>query len=134
MRLLAVLAALALALVIWLVARAVRHYRANAYRRQALSRLTELAAGAQQQADPQLLLADINALLKSVALAAYPRREVAASSGPEWLAFLNSGLRQEEQFPEGFVSGAYHKHCPDIDMDRVLRAASSWIRRHEAAQ
>ena len=79
-------------------------------------------------------VADTNALLKSTALVAYPRREVAASSGPEWLAFLNSSLGQEDQFPEGFVSGAYHKHCPDIDTDQVLRAASSWIRRHEAAR
>ena len=128
------LAGLVLAALLVLGWYALRRYRANAYRRRALARLTELAAGAQQQADPQLLLADINALLKSIALVAYPRREVAASSGPEWLAFLNSSLRQEEQFPEGFVTGAYHKHCPDIDTGQVLRAASSWIRRHEAAQ
>ncbi len=113
---------------------ALRRYRANAYRRQALARLRELATGYQQQADPQRFIAETNALLKSIALVAYPRREVAASSGARWLAFLNSSLGQEEQFPEGFVSGAYHRQCPDIDTDQVLRAAASWIRRHEAAR
>ena len=113
---------------------ALRRYRANAYRRQALARLSELATGYQQQADRQRFIAETNALLKSVALVAYPRREVAASSGARWLAFLNSSLGQEEQFPEGFVSGAYHRQCPDIDTDQVLRAAASWIRRHKAAR
>ena len=128
------LAGLVLAALLALAWYALRRYRANAYRRQALARLAELAAGYQQQADPQRFLADTNALLKSVALLDHPRREVAACSGADWLAFLNSSLRQEEQFPEGFVSGAYTRHCPDIDTDQILRAASSWIRRHEAAR
>ncbi|MEE4143383.1 MAG: DUF4381 domain-containing protein [Halieaceae bacterium] len=113
---------------------ALRRRRANAYRRRALTRLDELAARQRQQADPARFLADTNALLKSTALVAYPRREVAASSGAQWLAFLNRSLGQEEQFPEAFVSGAYHRHCPDIDTDQILRAAASWIRRHEAAR
>lgn len=128
------LAGLAIAALLLLAWYALRRYRASAYRRRALARLAELAAEYRQQADAQRLLADTNALLKSTALVAYPRREVAASSGPEWLAFLNSSLGQEDQFPEEFVSGAYHKRCPDIDTDQVLRAASSWIRRHEAAR
>jgi hypothetical protein len=128
------LAGLVLTALLLLAWYALRRYRANAYRRRALSRLAELAAEYQQRADPQRFLADTNALLKSTALVAYPRREVAPSSGPEWLAFLNRSLRQEDQFPEDFVSGAYHRHCPDIDTNQVVRAASSWIKRHEAAQ
>ena len=127
------LAALVLAAMLALAWQALRRYRANAYRRRALAQLAELAAGYQQHADPQRFLADTNALLKSVALLAYPRREVAACSGAKWLALLNCSLRQEEQFPEGFVSGAYTRQCPRIDTDQILRAASSWIRRHEAS-
>ena len=128
------LAGLAIAALLLLAWYALRRYRASAYRRRALARLAGLAAEYRQQADAQRLLADTNALLKSTALVAYPRREVAACSGPEWLAFLNSSLGQEDQFPGEFVSGAYRKRCPDIDADQILRAASSWIRRHEAAR
>lgn len=128
------LAALLMAALLVLAWYALRRYRANAYRRRALARLEQLAALHQQQHDPQQLLAETNALLKSVALLAYPRREVAASSGAAWLAFLNSGVAPSEQFPDVFVSGAYQPNCTDIDTDQVLRAASNWIQRHEAAQ
>jgi hypothetical protein len=128
------LAALLLATLLVLAWYALRRYRANAYRRRALARLDQLAARYAQQPDPQQFLAETNALLKSVALLAYPRRAVAASSGDDWLAFLNSSLAQSEQFPGGFVSGAYQLNRTDIDTGQVLRAASSWIKRHEAAR
>ena len=128
------LAALLLAALLVLAWYALRRYRANAYRRRALARLRQLAALYEQQPDPLPFLAETNALLKSVALLAYPRREVAASSGADWLAFLNSGLAPPEQFPDAFLHGAYQPGCTDIDTDQVLRAASSWIRRHEATR
>lgn len=129
--LLAALLLVALATLAWYL---LRRYRANAYRRQALAQLAQLEAQYRQRQDELQFLAATNALLKSVALVAYPRREVAASSGADWLAFLNSELRQDERFPEEFVTGAYRRSAPGVDVDRLRRSAAAWIRRHEVAR
>lgn len=107
-----------------------RRYHAGAYRRQALARLDLLRAGYARENDSISYLAGANALLKSVALHAYPRRDVAGCSGPEWLKFLNSALGQAEQFPDSFVTGAYRKDSTAIDVDRLHRSATLWIRQH----
>ncbi len=41
--------------------------------------------------------------------------------GDDWLAFLNAGLAQDDQFHAGFASGAYHSPGPEIDVDQVQR-------------
>ncbi|MCP5130836.1 MAG: DUF4381 domain-containing protein [Pseudomonadales bacterium] len=127
-------AALALIAILAITWYFVRRYRANAYRRQALVQLAQLDALYQQERDETRFLAGTNALLKSVALVAYPRREVAASNGADWLAFLNGTARRGEQFPEELVTGAYRKNSPGIDVQRLRRSAESWIRRHEATR
>jgi hypothetical protein len=55
----------------------VRHWRRNAYRREAL-RALEAADGR-----------DISAILKRAALAAFPREQVASLNGAAWLGFLD---------------------------------------------
>ncbi len=59
------------------IAAAVRHWRRNAYRREAL-RALETADGR-----------DISRVLKRAALAAFPREQVASLNGAAWLAFLD---------------------------------------------
>jgi hypothetical protein len=108
-----------------------RRYRARAYRRRALCQLESLREHYRARQDSAVYLAAANALLKSVALVAYPRRDVAASSGSEWLNFLNTGLGQTEQFPAEFVIGAYRKDNATIDVEQLHSAAASWISRHE---
>ncbi|MDH4042324.1 MAG: DUF4381 domain-containing protein [Gammaproteobacteria bacterium] len=112
----------------------VRRRRASAYRRRALAQLAELQMQYREHRDELQFIAATNALLKSVALVAYPRREVAASSGADWLAFLNSPLQQGEQFPAGFDGAAYRSAAPGIDIDQLQRSAAAWIRRHEVAR
>ena len=111
-----------------------RRYRARAYRRVALGQLARLHAAYQQQGDALQFIAQTNALLKSVALVSYPRREVAASTGADWLAFLNSAAGQDAHFPAGFASGAYLRRSPGIDVDQLQRSAATWIRRHRVAR
>ena len=128
--LLLAMAALLLLLALWFL---VRRYRANAYRRQALSQLQRLHETYREGADKSAYLAQINALLKGVALQAYPRRAVAASSGEAWFRFLNSQLGDTEQFPPEFMLAAYRKDCPEIDAERLNHVARRWIKCHEAA-
>jgi membrane protein implicated in regulation of membrane protease activity len=108
-----------------------RHRRRNVYRRHALLQLQTLQATHQAQSNDRQYLEEINALLKSVALYAYPRCEVAAQHGESWRTFLNRDLPPGDQFQPTFDEAAYQKSCPEIDMAQVHRAAQHWIRHHK---
>jgi len=72
----------------WLVSRWLAHRRATRYRRDALSELAAIEArlrGAERAA----AFIDLDVLIKRVALAAYPRADVASLSGDAWLNFLD---------------------------------------------
>lgn len=109
--------AAALAAALW---RAHRRWKANAYRRAAL---TELAA----TDDP----AQIAAILRRTALAAYPRARVAGKAGADWLAFLDT----TGGFPAD--AGAVLNRAPyaaTTGHDSALKpAAERWIRHHGPA-
>ncbi|MCP5163913.1 MAG: DUF4381 domain-containing protein [Pseudomonadales bacterium] len=121
------LALLLLGYVLW------RRYRANAYRRKALARLEQLWLEQRRQPDLPRFLGELNTLLKAVAITAYPRRELAACSGDKWLAFLNASLRENERLPREFVSAAYRREPPQLDVAQLHRGARAWITRHRRA-
>ncbi len=111
-----------------------RRHRRNAYRRRALRQLDALHADLAQGRDDTLrYIESVNALLKSVALAAYPRPEVASRHGESWRAFLNAQLPDAEQFAEDFDDAAYRDPPPAIDTQQVHRSARYWIRHHRVA-
>ena len=58
-----------------------RHYRRNAYRRVAMLQLQHSLQAFQSSGNASRFICEINALLKSVALLAYPRNEIAAIHG-----------------------------------------------------
>lgn len=111
----------------------IRRYRANAYRRRALAQLQALHQQYLAEDNASRFLAQTNALLKSVAIRAYSRRDVAARHGRDWLLFLNSRGNNAEQFQAEFATAAYRANCPQMDMEQVYRAAQAWIKRHEVA-
>lgn len=127
-----VLAASVLAMVIAAVL-ARRRYTRNAYRRHALHQLERAQRAYQADGDASHYMAQVNALLKSVALLVYPRNTVAASHGGEWRAFLNRGLPDALQLQSAFDDAAYQKNCPDLDLAQVHLAAQHWIRKHRAS-
>ena len=87
-----------------------RNYRRNRYRRQAMKQLEEIRKQYQQDASGGVTA--INALLKAVALKAYPRRDVAASSGVRWLAFLNNDLPPAQRLDPDYIQAIYRHDCP----------------------
>ena len=126
-----VLAAVALLLLVLVACVLWRRYRADAYRRRALAQLDRLYQAQQsERSDPQHFPNRLNALLKSVALVAYPKRDVAAHSGRQWLDFLNACLEANEQFPAEFVTHAYRRDPPRTDPEQLYSAARAWIKRH----
>lgn len=117
---LAVLIAVLLALVIW---RMMARQRANAYRRAALAALRDATT-----------VAEIAAILRRAALAAWPRAEVAALSGGAWTAFLS------QTGPRGFPAAAAaelrtmpYRNGSAAPSAALRRAAADWLRAHRAA-
>jgi len=117
----------------------VKRHRANAYRRVAIMRLCELRARVDKRpADPAVTLAAVsetNALLKAVALRVFPQQDIAALSGPAWLAFLNATRQSSSpstEFSAHFASAAYQPQLPDLDVEQLLVAARHWITKHRS--
>lgn len=85
----------------------------NAYREAGLEML-----------DQARTVHDVSLVLKRVALAAWPRDEVASLYDSEWTDFLNSSCAQCQFEPHGWCK-------PDEKADpELLRTASDWIRQH----
>lgn len=100
--------------------RVLAHRRATAYRRAALAELD--AAGD----DP----AEIASILRRTALAGYPRTDVVALSGTDWLAFLDRTLPGTgfTNGPGRIVATAPYKAAePEPDLAALAR---QWVRHH----
>lgn len=132
----AVLAAALLALIGWLVVRGARRYAANRYRREGLSELDRIEAKLADDGERGKALAAMPELLKRVALAAWPRTEVASLSGPSWVAFLHA-----HGGTVGFPDAAarllddleYRCPAPPMSVDEarnIVGALRNWIEGH----
>lgn len=123
----ALLAAL-LALGWWLL----RYRRARRYRRLALRELQRLQTQWRERHDDAAFAVAVNQLLKRTALAAYPRSEVAALNGADWLSFLDSRLRRPRfTDPDLRALATLYQSAPQpIAMQPLLDATELWIRSH----
>lgn len=89
-------------------------WKKNNYRRAGLQLLSNAAT-----------VHDVSILLKRVALAGYPREEVASLYGKKWLSFLNKTCSRAD-FKDHFFE----------DMDQTaypafIESANIWIKRHK---
>jgi hypothetical protein len=112
----------------WLLKR----YRANAYRRQALDQLASIRSDYLASSESTNCLGQLNALLKSVALEAYPQRQVASISGQAWVDFLNERSSQSAHFESSFATGHYGRGAAETDLEDILIRCERWIKRHRA--
>lgn len=111
-----------------------RRHRRNAYRRLGLDQLQSIQQQYARDQDPQQAVHALNALLKGVALRAYPRRDIAAISGDAWQAFLGNSAPGGPSFEPSALSAQYRPDAADIDVEALALAARHWISRHEVAQ
>ncbi len=99
--------------------------RKTALRRVALAELRDLERG---EPDNARLTAGVNRLLRRVALARFPRTQVAALSGEAWLGFLD---RQVAGFRSGpgrvLVTAPFAPACR-LDRAALLGLVRQWIR------
>ena len=114
-----------------------RRWQNNAYRRSALH---DLAAIEEQVRSPLTRTAGIrqlSVLLKRVALAAYPRAEVASLTGNKWIAFLDQHISGDLfiKGPGQVLTAAVTEPNPgadltDSDCDGMIQAVRRWITGH----
>ena len=122
------LAGLLVLALLWLAWRFWKRWQADAYRREALRELGEIEGSSPER---------LPELLKRVALAAFPRTQVAELSGDAWLGFLDRTLGTTE-----FSRGA-GRVLPDLAYDSGAASAMSreeranlfalarrWIQKH----
>lgn len=114
-----VIAAAALCLLAWIVKR-VMAWQANRYRREALALLDEMGAG------------ELSNLVKRVALAAWPREDVARLTGGKWLEFLDrsAGLDLFVAGPGAELEKAAFDPGADLDEAPLRSAVREWIVKH----
>ena len=100
-----------------------RTWNGNAYRRAALRALGRATT-----------VAEIAEILKRTALAAYPRTEVAALTGPNWVKWLGQtgGVAVPAQISEALSYGVFAR-VDRVGVAQVAAFAADWIRHHQKA-
>jgi hypothetical protein len=110
---------------------AVRRWRNNRYRREALSELKRIEAGA-AASTPAELSAALASLVRRTAVAAFPREQVASLTGAAWLSFLDrtDGRRAFSEGPGRALEISAYRQAPAVDSSGLINAVRSWIKLH----
>ncbi len=123
----------------WWVYGRLGHYRKNQYRRLALAELAVIERELQQPDKRAKALFEIPVLLKGTALSVFPRSEVAALSGDQWLAFLDKTMGARD-FTEGegrllpelaYTPMQRIAQLPDKQIYNLLQLIRRWIKVHK---
>lgn len=135
-----VLGVVLVVIALYLAWRGIRWWFRNRYRRDALAELRALELRWQAEPDTgPAVLAALPALIKRCALAAWPRDQVAGSSGEQWAQFLvrNAGharhgaqalapLVREIQYHDTQALARVSPH----DVQVLIEASRQWIQGH----
>jgi Domain of unknown function (DUF4381) len=124
--------ALLAAFLVWL-----RHYRRNAYRREALRLLDGIEADIRNPANREKGVHELTELLKRTALAAWPRGDVASLTGRALIERLGaskgdgalSRLLDDLEYHDGADIAA----LPAESADELVVNSRRWIRRHHVS-
>ncbi len=108
-----------------------QRHRRNTYRRQGAAALEKVRSNYQQNPDAATCIAEVNAVLKSVALQAYPRTEIAGIHSQQWLEFLNQTRGRGETFDSEFADLQYRPAPSGAAVDKLMQQAAAWIKHHE---
>lgn len=121
---------LLLVFVVWALIRARRRGR---LKKQSLIALQQFAEQFRRDGDEQQLTAHLSVLIRRVALSVYPRRQVAALTGTDWLRFLDNSLTpdgNENAFSEGvgrvLTEAPYNPNCR-VDGAALINLIRRWI-------
>ena len=129
-----------MALGIWaaaLIWKAYGRWRTNAYRRSGIVMLNQIKEQLVDRDSETAVVQELSVLLKRVALAAFPRRQVASLSGESWLNFL------ERTCPDcifmtgpGRLIGSASSSASDAqplsieECNHLMQLSHNWIKNH----
>jgi hypothetical protein len=126
-------AAAALLVLAWLGRVALRRHRLRRQRQQALAALAQFERDLASERSPGAL-AQISIMLRRLALLRFPRRDVAALTGNNWLRFLDEsggGGRFLDGPGRVLATGPYQAVLPaDTDVRELVALVRSWIVRN----
>ena len=110
-----------------------RRLRLHRQRQRILAMLDRLETGSAGEATPELL-AQLSDLIRRLALARFPRHEIASLTGDDWLRFLDDS-GGDGRFSSGpgqvLAQGPYMRELPDaVDSRALTRLVRQLIRRN----
>lgn len=106
-----------------------RRYKKNAYRREALSRLSEMV-----QEDRATLAFEINKLMKILSIQLFGREKVASLIGEPWFSFLNKTMNSKKNTNfEVFTKAIYNSDytLSETEKTALVAFATCWIKNHD---
>ncbi len=118
------------------VTQCVQRWKQNRYRREAIKLLKQIESTSKNQKARTLV--QLDALLKRVALAAYPRARVASLSGQSWIKFLeetgnDASFQQSPVARLGTAAADIGTTEPsEQQLEVIFETCYRWIRSHAA--
>jgi len=107
-----------------------RYYLSQSFKRIAIQKLKQLHKNYQHNHNSTQLVIELSILLRRVALAKFPRRQVAGLIGTAWLQFLDEKMGNTKEFTEGqgqVLRTAPYQKSSHIDIKTLLNLATVWI-------
>jgi len=131
-----ILAILALSLVVWIIWRIRENYNQKQLLRVSLSSAAQLEQDYQKHKEPQRLVREYSSLLRRIALARFPRQEVASLTGSDWLTFLDESAKEnlfDSEAGQLLLLAPYQKPIDTLisvteQLDQLTVAVHSWIK------
>jgi hypothetical protein len=110
-----------------------KRYQANAYRREAASKLNTINQ-LRVDGDQREYLQQLNHLLKQTALTIDEREAISSLSGKDWLQFLDRSANTSA-FTDGagsiLANGPYQSIVDEGDLSALHQLAELWIKEHQ---
>jgi hypothetical protein len=134
----AALAGIIFALLLVVAIRAIRRFRRNAYRRDAVRQLARLEDEMTDAARRAHAIRKLAELLKRTALAAWPRAQVATLAGAGWAQFLGRSGGVDQPLAAVLDDLEYRGDAAlaslsEDQMKDALRAARRWIEEYHVS-
>lgn len=125
-----VLGVLVMTLAVWLARARYRVWQGQAYRRAALSHLAKMQTRRQE-------IEALPLLLRSTALKAYPREEVAGLRGSEWITWLNGAGAEFAPEDGAWIDELTYRpglasELPEATAEHLIAASRAFVRSHHA--
>lgn len=113
-----------------ILALSIRRYRRGALKRAALGELARIRQAFEANPDYQRLPLELSMLLRRLALARFPREQVAGLNGRDWLEFLDrhGGNGAFCQGDGKVLAVAPYANSVDVDGEKLLLVATAWVR------